>query len=103
MYSVLNCHNVTEHTEFYSDSYGSMWLPLVMRSISKRALQPESSYTFIQNMYSVLNCHNVTEHTEFYSDSYGSMWLPLVMQGVSKRVLQPESLYKFFQRTCTVF
>jgi hypothetical protein len=42
MHSVLNRHNVAKHTEFTWDSYGSMQsmqLPLVMRSVSKRALQ----------------------------------------------------------------
>jgi hypothetical protein len=39
MYSVLNRHNVAKHTEFYWDSYGSMWLPQVMQGVSKRALQ----------------------------------------------------------------
>jgi hypothetical protein len=33
MYSVLNFHNVAKHTEFYLDSYGSLWLTLVIQSV----------------------------------------------------------------------
>jgi hypothetical protein len=35
IYSIFNCHNITRHTDFYS----SMWLPLVVQSVSKRPLQ----------------------------------------------------------------
>jgi hypothetical protein len=42
MYSVSNCHNIAKHTEFYWDSYGSMWPPLVMQGVSERALQEYS-------------------------------------------------------------
>jgi hypothetical protein len=34
MYSVLNCHNVAKHTEFYLGCYGSMRLPLIMQGVS---------------------------------------------------------------------
>jgi hypothetical protein len=39
MYSVLNSHNVAKHTDFCLKSYCSMWLPLVMQAVSRRALQ----------------------------------------------------------------
>jgi hypothetical protein len=39
IYSVLKCHNVEKHTQFYLGYLGSMWLPLVMQGVSKRALQ----------------------------------------------------------------
>jgi hypothetical protein len=49
------------------DSYVSMWLPLVMQGVSKRALQLlKLIYIYSEDMYNVLNCHNVTKHTEFY-------------------------------------
>jgi hypothetical protein len=35
MNSILICCNVAGHAEFYQDSYGSMWLPLVMQGVSK--------------------------------------------------------------------
>jgi hypothetical protein len=31
--SILNCHNVAKHAEFYLDSYGSMRLSVVMQNI----------------------------------------------------------------------
>jgi hypothetical protein len=39
MYSLLNCRNVGNTSRFIRDSYGSMWLPLVMQGVSKGVLQ----------------------------------------------------------------
>jgi hypothetical protein len=43
MYSVLNCH-VQNTPSFTWDSYGSMWLPLIMQGFSKKL------YDVIQNV-----------------------------------------------------
>jgi hypothetical protein len=51
MYSVLKWHNVAKHT----DSYGSMWLPMVMQDVSKKLYNFESFYTFIQGTCTVFS------------------------------------------------
>jgi hypothetical protein len=39
MHSILNCNNVAKYIGIILDSYGSMWLSLVMQGVSKTTSQ----------------------------------------------------------------
>jgi hypothetical protein len=67
MYSVLNCHNVAKHTEFFLGQLRFNATSTGNAVFQKELYIFESLYIFnSEDIYSVLNCHNVAKHTEFY-------------------------------------
>jgi hypothetical protein len=67
MYSVLNCHNVAKHTQFYLGYLRFSMIFTGNAGCSRKIFTTLKAYVNLFKGYvRCLNCHNVAKHTEFY-------------------------------------